>query len=153
MEFRTSWLRLIFFSLLTYSVMQDPGCKRAAGEYALPTGTVEAGKSSFIDLGCNLCHSVGDIPWVGKEAKNLHFPIGGETTRVKNYGDLVTSIINPSHKINREYLIQMRRMVDVSPMSSYNEVMTVQELVDLVTFLHGEYELLVPDISFDFYDL
>lgn len=134
-------------------MIQDPGCKSNAHEYALPIGSVEDGKSTFVDLGCNLCHSAGDIPWAGEQGGNPHFPLGGETTKVETYGELVTSIINPSDKIDRDYIIQMRRMVDVSPMTNYNEVMTVQELIDLVTFLHDEYELVVPDFSYDLFDL
>ncbi|NND06054.1 MAG: cytochrome C [Saprospiraceae bacterium] len=147
MRFRNSWLSLIF-SLITLSLVYDKGCQQS-DEYALPAGTVEAGKSNFVELGCNLCHSVGEIPWAGEQSGHPHLPLGGETTKVKNYGDLVTSIINPSHKINREYIIQMRRIVDNSPMTNYNEVMTIQELINLVTFLHGEYELVVPELSYD----
>ncbi len=132
--------------------MHDTGCQRGSDEYALPAGNADVGKTSFIELGCNLCHSVGEISWTGKGTGHPHHPLGGETTRVKNYGDLVTSIINPSHKVSRDYIIQRRRVLDDSPMTNYNEVMTIQELINLVTFLHGEYKLVVPDLSYDLPD-
>ncbi len=82
MKIRANWFYYIFFSLLTYAMTQNQGCQRRANEYALPSGSVEAGKSSFVELGCNSCHSVADIEWAGDDSTGLHFPLGGETTKV-----------------------------------------------------------------------
>jgi hypothetical protein len=68
-------------------------------------------------------------------------------TRVKTYGDLVTSIINPSHKLAPGY-----RPDDVTEggrslmeRAYLNEVMTVQELIDLVAYLQPLYEVRPPE--------
>jgi len=68
--------------------------------------------------------------------------LGGQTTVIKTYGDLVTSVINPSHKIFRRHSKQKVSTEEGgSKMITYNEVMTVQQLVDLVTYLESNYEI------------
>lgn len=75
--------------------------------------------------------------------------LGGEVTAMKTYGQLVTSVINPSHRISGQRLTdEMLVRTDGTSrmeMYRYNEIMTVQELVDLVTFLQSEYKLVAPD--------
>ena len=61
--------------------------------------------------------------------------IGGMRTRIATYGELVTSVINPSHRVARRY----RDETGDSPMRNYNEAMTVAELIDLVAFLQTQY--------------
>ena len=116
------------------------GCNQQGRGFALPEGDMEAGKMAFTRLGCNECHNVGDVEWAGTD-ESLHVPLGGEVTTMKSYGELVTSIINPSHKMSERYAAEN---TEVSPMTQYNEVMFVSELVDIVTFLQSEYELETP---------
>jgi sulfur-oxidizing protein SoxX len=63
---------------------------------------------------------------------------------VKTYADLVTSIINPSHKLSRGFDNNTVTTEGESQMRSYNEYMTVEELTDIVTFLESKYEIWVP---------
>ena len=134
-------------SLLVFAVgaFVHSGCNQNSIGFALPPGDVEDGRNTFVELSCNTCHSVADIAFLGVEGKDLHFELGGEVTRIKSYGDLVTSIINPSHKIARDF----KRTLDVkkvdSPMINYNNIMTVQELVDVVTFLQKQYYVVKPE--------
>jgi len=111
--------------------------------FSLPEGSVDAGHTTFVELECNACHSVGDIERiVEREKLDINVPLGGSVTAVKTYGDLVTSIINPSHKISRRY--NQPGLVtgdDESSMIVYNEIITVQQLVDLVTYLESNYTL------------
>jgi hypothetical protein len=68
--------------------------------------------------------------------------LGGLTDRVQTYGDLVTSIINPSHRIAEGYSPEEVMLDDgESRMAYYNSVMTVEELIDIVTFLETKYDL------------
>jgi hypothetical protein len=70
--------------------------------------------------------------------------LGGEVLKVKTYGDLVTSIINPSHVISEEYLDKLPEIpgtLPESPMPDFTREMTVAEMVDLVAFLHSRYVL------------
>ena len=111
--------------------------------FSLPEGNVDKGRTTFVELECNACHSVGDIERVaGREGPDINIALGGQVTTVKTYGNLVTSVINPSHKTSWHYSKQ-----DIATgggelqMVVYNEIMTVQQLVDLVTFLESNYEI------------
>ncbi|PDH39419.1 MAG: hypothetical protein CNE99_05770 [OM182 bacterium MED-G24] len=77
--------------------------------------------------------------------KQLNVQLGGVSTHVKTYGDLVTSIINPSHKLSRGNDPATVAETGESVMRNYNETLTVQELIDFVAFLQDEYEVWVPD--------
>ena len=111
--------------------------------FHLPQGDADRGREAFIALGCNVCHSVAgrEPPLSGPGTVIL----GGDTARVKTYGDLVTSIVNPSHEVARDYRISAARQ---SPMTFafLNEVVTVQQLFDIVAFLQDEYEVVPPPV-------
>ena len=112
--------------------------------FSLPEGSVEAGRVTFVELECNSCHSVGDIERVaGREGPDINVRLGGPVSSVKTYGDLVTSVINPSHRISQRYNDHELATGDnESKMMLYNDVMTVQQLVDLVTWLESNYEII-----------
>ena len=93
-------------------------------------------------LPCTSLFRSGDVSYVGKQ---LNLQLGGVSTHVKTYGDLVTSIINPSHKLSRGNDHATVAETGESVMRNYNETLTVQELIDLVAFLQDEYEVLAPD--------
>jgi mono/diheme cytochrome c family protein len=113
--------------------------------FRLPEGDAERGRAAFVALSCNSCHEVEGIAIEYREGL-ANVQLGGQTTRVKTYGELVTSIINPSHRI-----APRERDTGVLPdgqsvMSAayLNDVMTVQQLVDLVAFLEGTYDVVPP---------
>jgi sulfur-oxidizing protein SoxX len=54
---------------------------------------------------------------------------------------LVTSIINPLHKIAKGYELDSITESGMSKMRNYNDIMTVTELVDLVTYLQPHYKV------------
>lgn len=136
------FLKILPFTVLAGGLLVV-GCNQEGRGFALPDGNVDSGKIAFVQLGCNECHSVGEIPHEpGPE--NINVTLGGEVTKVKSYGDLVTSIINPSHKIAKRRLQKTSTDDGASKMKNYNEIMTVQELVDVVTFLQSEYKLTTP---------
>ncbi len=122
------------------------GCNPQARGFALPKGDTERGKAAVVELGCTHCHSVrGQIERDAQPHPEIHFILGGATSRVRTYGDLVTSIINPNHKISG--FARREQNTDESGntrMPSLNEEMTVQELVDITTYLETTYELVRP---------
>jgi hypothetical protein len=80
--------------------------------------------------------------------------IGGEVYRVKNYGELLTAVVNPDHIISPKYvamLAKAEREAVISPMPYYGEEMTVAELIDLVEFLHAQYTRLQPQYYRGYY--
>lgn len=119
----------------------ETGPKSAKG-FSLPDGDIDKGRAAFEELRCNACHKVADIDQVASgEQPEFSLPLGGEVTRIKTYGELVTSIINPSHRM-AIYPGEVVHTGLESKMQNYNDVMTVRQLVDLVAFLQSQYTLI-----------
>ena len=137
-------LALVATATLLAACMPSPESPRG---FRLPDGDPQAGEATFVRLNCHGCHQV-----VGVEFPEFDYMgpplvdvvLGGETTRVRTYGELVTSIINPSHRIARMYDESRVTPEGESRMANYNEVLTVQELIDLVAFLQAQYEIVPP---------
>mgnify|MGYP005851714117 CR=1 FL=1 len=113
--------------------------------FTLPTGDALRGQATFVALNCGDCHSVAgrkDLPQPNDAQMTV--PLGGETTQIQTYGQLVTSVINPSHKISQRHLDTAVAEDGESKMRNYNEIMTVGQLIDLVTFLQDQYTLKLP---------
>jgi hypothetical protein len=126
------------------------GCGPDSGlGFRLPDGNADRGRDAFTALRCNACHTVAghDLPYQGTGAASV--PLGGRTVRVKNYGELVTAIINPSHRLAPGYPAERVAANGESLMSlAYlNDVMTVQQLIDLVAFLQGSYDVIPPIVT------
>ena len=130
------------------------GCGKDARQHAkgfrLPEGDIEVGKSTFVEIQCNRCHTVEGIELPDNDLHGLpKINLGGEIYRVKSYGDLVTSIINPQHTVSPKYLAilsdaeKTAGAID-SPMPVFNDELTVRQLIDLVAFLHSRYQLIEP---------
>jgi len=73
--------------------------------FRLPDGNPESGRQAFLDLQCHACHKLPgeQLPEISIAAP-VSVMLGGPVSRVKTYGELVTAIINPSHKLIRIYL-------------------------------------------------
>ena len=137
---------LMVFILLCGSLLIS-SCNSQARGFALPEGDIEKGKVTYKRLACIECHSIPNIEWKGGK-DNLKIHLGGEVTSLKTYGGLVTSVINPSHKVASFYNQKTSTEGGLSKMKNYNEVMTVQELIDLVTFLQSKYQVVSPPTSY-----
>jgi len=127
-------------------------CDQQSRGFSLPPGDIERGRTTFVELGCPQCHRVVGDDQLGIKTPDaqLQVDLGGRVTRVKTYGDLVTSVINPSHRISSKG----SNTTDAdgnSSMRVYNDVMTVAQLVDLVTFLQENYEIYIPQTQFPTY--
>lgn len=133
---------LMVFVLLCGGLLIS-SCNEQARGFALPEGDIEKGIATYKRLSCNECHIISDIEWIsGSDSIKIY--LGGEVSDKKSYGDLVTSVINPSHKIAQRYKQKFTTEEGLSKMKNYNEVMTVQELINLVTFLQSEYKIRIP---------
>ena len=75
----------------------------------------------------------------------IYVQLGGQVTKVKTYDDLVTSIINPSHKLSRGPDPRHVTEDGKSKMPRYNDVMTVQQLIDITTYLSSKYSVWSPN--------
>lgn len=144
-KMETKVMRYIPSLLLILGVIGLAGCdtgpKGSIG-FSLPDGDVERGKAAYIELGCNTCHVNRQVPQLDTGAPAaISVILGGETTRIKSYGELVTSVINPSHKVARRGFGDMADESGASKMVNYNDIMTVTQLIDLVAFVQSSYEL------------
>ena len=77
--------------------------------------------------------------------------LGGAVTRVKTYGELVTAVINPSHKLAAGYPKELVSENGKSKMYNYNGFMTIQELTDIVMFLQEHYDVVPPQFQYRVY--
>nr|WP_298998398.1 c-type cytochrome [uncultured Allomuricauda sp.] len=137
---------LVLFILVCFGLLVS-SCDNEARGFALPEGDIDQGKLTYERLACNSCHSISGIAWKGG-SDSLNILLGGEVSSKKTYGELVTSVINPSHKIAPRYKkIAVTKEGDLK-MDNYNYIMTVQELIDLVTFLQSEYKVEVPKTNY-----
>ncbi len=122
--------------------------------FSLPEGNIDNGKQVFLSYQCLSCHQLSGLeaPAELNKDPNIAVKLGGKSYKVKTYADLLTSVINPSHKIAKGYPIDTLQSEGISKMPSYNDIMTVTELVDLVTFLQSNYELIPYERStYQFY--
>ena len=120
--------------------------------FSLPEGNALDGQKAFVYLHCYECHFIEGIELPPVETDdNPYVQLGGKVSRVKTYGDLVTSIINPSHKLAPGYPLETISDDGQSKMPLYNGYMTVQELIDIVTFLQPQYDVVVPQYHYRVY--
>ncbi|MEZ6061416.1 MAG: hypothetical protein R3C19_13815 [Planctomycetaceae bacterium] len=119
----------------------EAGPKSEKG-FTLPDGDAAQGQETFVALNCHHCHTVSgvELPELTEPARTV-VHLGGEVTRIRTYGELVTSIINPSHKLAPGYKPEDVSEQGVSKMTNYNGVMTVEQLINLVAFLQAHYRL------------
>ena len=143
MASKSNFRSIIWTFLVMAGLLFVFGCTQQGQGFALPVGDIQAGKAAFTTFNCNDCHEVADIAWAGSDV-TLKVPLGGEVRNLKTYGELVTSVINPSHKVSKTFIESRTNPDGSSRMRNYNEVMTIQELVDVVTFLQSEYEIETP---------
>ncbi len=133
------------YAIAMFSLAIVLGCTSdpKSGEgFTLPDGDAQRGQATFARLQCQACHTVAGVEFAELDsAQDRMIALGGETTRVRTYGDLVTSIINPSHRFALGYDDEQIKAGDQSKMRIYNDELTVTELADLVTFLQQHYTL------------
>ncbi len=142
-------------TLLLASLMALSGCDqdRAMSErgFRLPDGSAVAGRETFLYMHCNQCHTIKGEQLPAVTGFEPFVELGGTLTRVKTYGELVTAIVNPSHKLADGYPEDLVSDDGVSKMYIYNGFMTVQELTDLVRFLQEKYEVVPPQFQYRVY--
>ena len=126
----------------------DPGSEPSRG-FKLPDGDTARGQEAFAALRCHACHNVEGLQLDSLDVGEPLVTLGGQTARVRTYDELVTSIINPSHRLAEGYPLEDIASAGESLMvfAYLNEVMTVQQLVDLVAFLQVSYEVDPPELD------
>jgi sulfur-oxidizing protein SoxX len=128
--------------MLLAACQADP--KSPAG-LRLPPGDVEKGRATFSDLKCHACHRVygGGFPEPTVDPP-VPVVLGGPVPHVRTDGDLVTAIVNPSHRLAAGYKKDDLVRDGRSRMPDCTQTMTVAQLIDLVAFLQARYQVVRP---------
>lgn len=146
---------MLLFLMLIFGMVMFMACQKESRGFVLPDGDIAIGKQLFSNLYCTDCHSISNITWTGATYGDYpNVKLGGEVTRLKTYGELVTSVINPSHKLSQRNVTDhpLTTPEGASRMEArcYNDIVTVQQLVDIVAFLQSEYKLVVPTNTYPY---
>ena len=144
--------RMIIVPLFSGLLLIAPSCKdqaaRMGAGFRLPEGDAERGQAAFIQMKCHQCHAVAGVVMPNPDPPSpIALELGGVVRKVKTYGELVTSITQPQHIVSPKYLAKLGAAEGkevVSPMPSFNDTMTVTQLIDIVTFLHAHYQKEAP---------
>ena len=130
---------LIVVSMLGLACEAGP---RSGRGLRLPPGDVARGEAAFQALGCVSCHDIFDEPALPRDASSPPIVVlGGEVTRIESHGELVTSIVNPSHRLAARMPKEAVAEGDTSRMPAINDVMTVSQLIDLTEYLQTKYRI------------
>ena len=134
-------LLLLASAWLIGSVACEIGPQSGIG-LRLPEGDPTRGARTFRDLGCPECHVVVGEPAPARpEGAPRPIALGGKADHIATHGELVTSIVNPSHGHPRRYPREEVFEQGLSKMKNFNDRMTVEQLLDLTTYLQSKYEL------------
>ena len=109
----------------------------------LPDGDAAKGLAVLVDMKCHTCHQVrghDELPAPVAEPP-VRIVLGGPPGWARTDTELVNAIVNPSHRISARYARDELREGSKSRMGEFTEAMTVQQLIDLVSFLQSLYEL------------
>jgi mono/diheme cytochrome c family protein len=140
------------FAIFLASVAGCDADRMSEKGFSLPVGDADRGRDAFLYMQCHECHSIRDVELPAVPLADPPFvELGGTVSRVKTYGELVTAIINPSHKLAKGYPVEAVANDGKSRMPNYNGFMTVQELIDIVMFLQPHYEVFVPPYEYRIY--
>jgi mono/diheme cytochrome c family protein len=123
-------------------------------EIHLPAGDAARGEALFASVGCVRCHVVGDAEFEGgAEAGAVRVRLGSKTGRRMSYSQLVTSVVNPSHRLAPQYFSENITKDGESLMANYNDALTVTQLTDVVAYLQTHYEdVLRPGFQYPSYE-
>jgi len=104
------------------------------------------GQKAFVQLGCHSCHRVVGLEFPEPVAEPpVSVVIGGEIATPQEDGEVMTSIINPSHQIAPGFEPEGELRGEATRMVDLTEAMTVQQMVDLVAFVRSRYTVVPSD--------
>jgi L-cysteine S-thiosulfotransferase len=142
-------IRVLIAASLAAALIACAAGKKSPSGFRLPEGNAERGKALFVELKCNDCHLVvGTDLAAPAERATVPVMLEGEFAYHRTDGELVTAIINPSHRLARGYPRELVEREGKSRMKDYSDTLTVRELVDLVAFLQTTYTRAIPEPAY-----
>lgn len=124
-----------FISFLTQA--EDPVHQTTV----VPQGKAGVGKKLFVEKGCYKCHTVRNTELPKLEVEPTYaIPLGGPDQDGWTRDKFAAAIMNPNHTVAEEYRILMITLGDHfkaenSPMPTFNDFLTVNDMINLATFL------------------
>lgn len=107
----------------------------------IPKGSVIAGKTLFVEKGCYQRHAAGDISLPQSAlTETLIIELGSDRHVEWTRDDFAKAIMNANHTVSPDYEKAMMILGDHfkavnSPMPTFNDILTVSDLIHLTTFL------------------
>ena len=96
------------YTLLIVCLIALTGCDKDVDSprgFSLPEGNAEQGKTVFLKYKCLACHTLEGVEDANiKKHDDIAIKLGGNKTKIVTYAELVTSVINPSHRFSKPYL-------------------------------------------------
>jgi mono/diheme cytochrome c family protein len=143
---RERWLAVVVVSGLCLAC--DAGPKGSSG-FRLPEGDPGRGRAVFVASRCHACHEVAGEHFPAPVAEpQVPVRLGGPVQAVISDGQLVTSIIHPSHRVSARYEPAAVRSGSLSRMGDFTESLSVRDLTDLVAYLHTRYTVVAPPVYY-----
>jgi len=140
---RERWL--LGLVLVSTACLACGGGRKGSSGFRLPDGDAERGRAVFVANRCHACHTVAgeDLPApVAQPAVPVR--LGGQVSAAITDGDLVTSIVFPSHRLAARVEPAAVRSGGLSRMGDFTEAMKVRDLIDLVAYLQSRYTVVPP---------
>lgn len=137
--------RLLALSIFVGTLAACSSSLESGPGLSLPAGDAALGRQAFVDLQCHACHTIPrvELPDIDLSAP-VSVELGRATSDITTYEELVTAIINPSHKLIYGYPAERVSVDGETFMPNVNNLMTVQQLIDLVEFLRLQYGVIPP---------
>jgi hypothetical protein len=136
------WPALFLFALTAPTPRVAVGEDSAAAP-VFPAGSAIAGQTLFVEKGCYQCHHAGEVELpVADLGETLIIPLGKDEQAGWTRDDYARAILDPEHTIADRYrkimtILGERLKAEASPMPSYVDLLSVGDLVHLVTFLES----------------
>ena len=128
-------------ALTLFLIATISGCAEKAPEQLyqprsnfLSSGDRIAGRRTFLELKCQTCHSVAGDDF-GLQVHGTAGPQLGSAQALQSADLIASSIAAPGHTISREPGAWQRP--DGPSMGDYTRVMTVRQLIDLVSYIQS----------------
>ena len=127
----------VFGAVVGGCALPDAWSEPQADGVPLPEGDIEDGRRAFLAHGCALCHgATGESAFPTPATTHAGPMIGGAQSEWSAY-EMAEAIIDASCEVPPEF--REPRVTDDgtpdSPMAEYADVLTLQELADLVAYM------------------
>jgi L-cysteine S-thiosulfotransferase len=111
----------------------EPAHAERVVKASFPAGDVTSGREAFVAFQCHACHEVKSDPGIPELTAVDAGPALGPALARLSQGELVSAIVVPSHSVMQ--LGAKPAGGELSRMGDFTEVMTVRQLMDIVSYL------------------